>query len=88
MSKCHGRSARRREDMSHINHRRGDTRQCSKHDYQRCFYGHWNRTASRYYRAAVHRILRNLSAKGNEAEVAEDIIWPLANEVDNEWNYD
>jgi len=76
--------------VPHINHRRGDTRQRSKRICagHMSFYGHWNRQASRHLRAAVHQCLSVLRARGYDRVLCEETVFPLADEADNEWNYD
>lgn len=76
--------------MPHINHRRGDTRRRSKQSNQRYWIniGDWNRNCSRYYRAAIHRILISIRVSGFDPDVCEDAVFPLANEIDNYWYYD
>jgi hypothetical protein len=78
------------DEVPHINHRRGDTRRRSKQSNQRYWtnIGHWNRDASRYYRAAVQRTLTRLRVSGFDLEACEDAVFPLANEIDNYWYYD
>ena len=76
--------------MSHINHRRGDSRGRSKDVNKRYWgaIGDWNRRASRRLRGVVAQTVKNLKAKGFEPEACEDVVFPQANEADDYWNYD
>lgn len=46
----------------------------------------WNRTANHKFRVAVSRVLQLLRARGYDG--AEDVVFPIAREADNIWNYD
>lgn len=76
--------------MPHLNHRRGDTRrrvkQCRHHYF--ILRPHWNREASRALRAAVRHVLDRIRASGFEPDLCEDVVFPIANEADDPWNWD
>ncbi len=74
--------------MGHINHRRGDTRRRTKiyRASNHYWFGWWNDYANRYLRAATRQQLRALAASGYEH--SEEVVWKIAREIDDIWNYD
>jgi hypothetical protein len=79
--------------VPHLNHRRGDHRRRGRNNYDGRWIcggniGNWHRTANRRLRSATSQALRELRARGFDLELAEEISWPLAREVDDLWNYD
>ena len=72
----------------HLNHRRGETRTSVRQDRHPGYSGpktDFKKSTNTLLRRISKRVLQNALRKDSDFE---DFLLPLANEVDNWWNYD